>query len=152
MNVSACYIKERRQENRHSPLMAFRKRSSMGQVLCSSFIASVVPSQTQKPKGRVHSSSLSTRPLFLHIAYFPLYPFFMILSVCAGQNGVGLYFGTLRKSSGPCLINTRHDIICVKSRYSDWLRAGRPRDRSSSPSRVKNVHFSMSPKPVRGST
>jgi hypothetical protein len=32
-----------------------------------------------------------------------------------------------------------------RGRYSDWLRAGRPRGRSSSPRRVKNFFFSMSP-------
>jgi hypothetical protein len=34
------------------------------------------------------------------------------------------------------------------SRYSDWLRAGRPRVRSLSPSRVKNFHFSTSSRPA----
>jgi hypothetical protein len=38
------------------------------------------------------------------------------------------------------------------SRDSDWLRAGRPRGWSSSPGRVKNFLFSMSSKPVLGST
>jgi hypothetical protein len=31
---------------------------------------------------------------------------------------------------------------------SDWLRAGRPTGRSSSPRRVKNFLFSMSPRPA----
>jgi hypothetical protein len=35
-----------------------------------------------------------------------------------------------------------------RSRYSDWLRAGRPRGRSSSPGRVKNFLFSTSSRPV----
>jgi hypothetical protein len=30
------------------------------------------------------------------------------------------------------------------SQYSNWLRAGQPRDRSSSPRGNKNFHFSMS--------
>jgi hypothetical protein len=34
------------------------------------------------------------------------------------------------------------------SRYNDWLRAGRPRGRSLSPSRVKNFLFSTSSRPV----
>jgi hypothetical protein len=38
------------------------------------------------------------------------------------------------------------------SRYSDWLQAGRPRCRSSSPGRAKNVLFSTSPRPALGST
>jgi hypothetical protein len=36
--------------------------------------------------------------------------------------------------------------------YSDWLRAGRPRGRSSSPGRVKNFHFSISSRPALGHT
>jgi hypothetical protein len=38
------------------------------------------------------------------------------------------------------------------SRYGDWLRAGRPRGRSSSPDRVKNFLFSKSSRPSLGST
>jgi hypothetical protein len=38
------------------------------------------------------------------------------------------------------------------SRYSDWLRAGRPRGESSSPGRVKNFLFSTSSRPALGST
>jgi hypothetical protein len=39
-----------------------------------------------------------------------------------------------------------------RSRYSDWLRAGRPRGRSSSPGSGKNFHFSTFSKPALGST
>jgi hypothetical protein len=39
-----------------------------------------------------------------------------------------------------------------ESRYSDYLRAGRPRGRSSSPGRVKNFLFSRSASPVLRST
>jgi hypothetical protein len=39
-----------------------------------------------------------------------------------------------------------------RSRYSDWLRAGRPRDRSSTPGRVKNCLFSTSSRQALGST
>jgi hypothetical protein len=35
-----------------------------------------------------------------------------------------------------------------RSRYSDWLRAGQPRGRSSSPGEGKNFHFSMSSRPT----
>jgi hypothetical protein len=35
----------------------------------------------------------------------------------------------------------------MRSRYSDWRRAGRPRCRSSSPGRVKDFHFSISSRP-----
>jgi hypothetical protein len=38
------------------------------------------------------------------------------------------------------------------SRYSDWLRVGRPRGRSSGPSRVKNCLFSTSSRTALGST
>jgi hypothetical protein len=37
-------------------------------------------------------------------------------------------------------------------RYSDWLRAERPRIRSSNPNRVKNCHFSVSSRPALGPT
>jgi hypothetical protein len=37
-----------------------------------------------------------------------------------------------------------------RSRYSDWLRAGRPRGRGSSPGKVKNVYFSISSRPFWG--
>jgi hypothetical protein len=39
-----------------------------------------------------------------------------------------------------------------RSRYSDWLRAGRLRGRSSSPGRVKNFLFSTSSRPALGPT
>jgi hypothetical protein len=39
-----------------------------------------------------------------------------------------------------------------RSRYSDWLRAGRPRGLSSNPGRVKNFLFSTSSRPVLGPT
>jgi hypothetical protein len=38
------------------------------------------------------------------------------------------------------------------SRYSDWLRAGRRRGRSSCPGRVKNFLFSTSSRPALGPT
>jgi hypothetical protein len=47
-------------------------------------------------------------------------------------------------------INPRHYIKC--RRDSDWLRAGRPRGRSSSPDRLKNFLFSMTSRPALGST
>jgi hypothetical protein len=39
-----------------------------------------------------------------------------------------------------------------RSLYSDWLRAGRPRNRSSSPGRVNNFLFFTSSRPALGST
>jgi hypothetical protein len=39
-----------------------------------------------------------------------------------------------------------------RSRYSDWLRAGKPMGRSSSPGRLKNFLFSTSSRPALGST
>jgi hypothetical protein len=43
-------------------------------------------------------------------------------------------------------------LLVIRSRYSDWLRAGRPRGRSSRPGGVRNFHFSMSSRPALGST
>jgi hypothetical protein len=43
-------------------------------------------------------------------------------------------------------------IFWVASRCNDLLRAERPRGRSSSPGMVKNFHFSMSSRPVLGTT
>jgi hypothetical protein len=40
----------------------------------------------------------------------------------------------------------------LRSRYSDWLRAGRPRGRSSNPGRSKNFLFSTSSRPALGPT
>jgi hypothetical protein len=39
-----------------------------------------------------------------------------------------------------------------RSRYSDWLWAGRPRGQSSSPGSVKNISFSTSSRPALGPT
>jgi hypothetical protein len=39
-----------------------------------------------------------------------------------------------------------------RSRYSDWLRAGRRRGQSSSPGRVKSFLFSTSSRPAMGPT
>jgi hypothetical protein len=49
--------------------------------------------------------------------------------------------------TAPCLLTLRRG-----SRYSDWLRAGRPWGRSSSPCRVKNFLFSTSSRPALGPT
>jgi hypothetical protein len=38
------------------------------------------------------------------------------------------------------------------TQYSDWLRAGRPRGRSSSPGRIKNFPFSKLSRPALGPT
>jgi hypothetical protein len=40
----------------------------------------------------------------------------------------------------------------IPQRYSDWLRAGRPRDRSSNPGRDTNFLFSTSSGPTLGPT
>jgi hypothetical protein len=52
---------------------------------------------------------------------------------------VGKQFGTSQK-------------IMYRNRFSDWLRVGRPRGRSSSPDTVKNFLFSMSSRPALRST
>jgi hypothetical protein len=41
---------------------------------------------------------------------------------------------------------------CERSRYSDWLRAGKPRGRSSSPGGGKDFLFSMPFRPALGPT
>jgi hypothetical protein len=48
-----------------------------------------------------------------------------------------------------CLITLDY---LISSRNSDWLRAGRPRGQTSSPSRVKNFLLSTSSRPVLGPT
>jgi hypothetical protein len=61
---------------------------------------------------------------------------------------------SFRNNSVPC----SHSVLRVKrrelaqNRYSDWLRAGRPRGRSSSPKGGKNFRFSTSSRLVLGST
>jgi hypothetical protein len=47
------------------------------------------------------------------------------------------------------LINKLNELLLP---YSDWLRAGLPRDWSSSPGRVKNFLLSMSSRPTLGPT
>jgi hypothetical protein len=51
--------------------------------------------------------------------------------------------------------NHNYNFLCItlqRSRYSDWLQAGRPRDRSSSPSGGNNFLFSTSSRPALGPT
>jgi hypothetical protein len=43
-------------------------------------------------------------------------------------------------------------ILDQNAVYTDQLRAGRPRDRTSSPGRGKNFNFSISSRPAAGST
>jgi hypothetical protein len=43
-------------------------------------------------------------------------------------------------------------LFYYTNQYCDWLLAGRPRGRSSSPGRVKNFLFSKSYRPALGST
>jgi hypothetical protein len=59
-------------------------------------------------------------------------------------------FGLLMSYKKIRTICERSEESGYRSLYSDWLRAGRPRDRSSSPGRVKNVFFSTSPRPALG--
>jgi hypothetical protein len=50
----------------------------------------------------------------------------------------------------PFAFETSNSKKC--SRYSDWLRVGRPRGRTSSPGRIKKFLFSKSSRPALGST
>jgi hypothetical protein len=52
----------------------------------------------------------------------------------------------------PCLYLSGNYFGYPHSRYSDWLRAGRPRGRSSSPGRGKIFLFSTLSRPVLGPT
>jgi hypothetical protein len=47
---------------------------------------------------------------------------------------------------------TNYHSLNVRNRYSDWLRAERPRGRSSSPGRVKNLLLSTSSRLALGPT
>jgi hypothetical protein len=51
-----------------------------------------------------------------------------------GQNYCLIYYITICRITGAAVLQS---VI-------DWLRAGRPRGRSSSPGRVKTFHFSVS--------
>jgi hypothetical protein len=74
------------------------------------------------------------------------------------------HFVTASVSCASTDVGAFHSFFCVVlysiQKYScytdlsstDWLRAGRPRDRRSSSGRIKNVLFSMSSTPVLGST
>jgi hypothetical protein len=55
-------------------------------------------------------------------------------------------------SSVECSLSSLNSSSTLLSRYSDWLRAGRPRGRSSSCGRVKNYLFSTSSIPDLGPT
>jgi hypothetical protein len=50
------------------------------------------------------------------------------------------------------LVKNKRRFRAGIARYSDWLRAGRPWSRSSSPGEGKNFHFSVSSRPVLRST
>jgi hypothetical protein len=51
----------------------------------------------------------------------------------------------------PVIKHLKEDRICgQRSRYSDWLRARRPRSRSSSPGTVKNFLLFTSSRPALG--
>jgi hypothetical protein len=49
-------------------------------------------------------------------------------------------------------LGSAHADRAMLSRYSDWLRARRPRGRSSSPGRIKTFLLSTSSRPILGST
>jgi hypothetical protein len=54
-----------------------------------------------------------------------------------------------------CCLYSNIITICEPrwlSQYSDWLWAGRPRGWRSSPSGIKNFHFSLLSRPALGST
>jgi hypothetical protein len=72
-------------------------------------------------------------------------------SVCLCMSHLG------RWRSSSFLFYTNHSLYYKKweepeqlSRYSNWLWAGRPRSRSLSPGRIKNLLFSKSSRPALG--
>jgi hypothetical protein len=67
------------------------------------------------------------------------------------QTRLPTYF-KIEGSVGAYLGKCRDTLVGYCSRYSDWLRAGRPRGRSSSPGRVKNFLFSTSSRSAVGPT
>jgi hypothetical protein len=63
-----------------------------------------------------------------------------------------LYISVLTYEPGIQMMLSYMEEMGWLSRYSDWLRAGRPRGRSSSPGGVKNFLFSTSPHRFSGPT
>jgi hypothetical protein len=86
------------------------------------------------------SLSQCATPSSLSCLSFSLYPFFCFVSC--------LSFRTCPQSS-PDILSL---FLITSYSYSDWLRAGRLRSRSSSPDRVKNLLFSTASRPALGST
>jgi hypothetical protein len=69
-------------------------------------------------------------------------PLLPLCCIHPGSNFWTIKYGTIFLTS----------VHFKRSRYSDWLRAGRLRDQGSSTGRVKNFHFSMLSRPALGST
>jgi hypothetical protein len=62
-----------------------------------------------------------------------------------------LHYISSKATSTQRLIQLCEETAWERSRYSDWLRAARPRGRSSSPGRVQNFLFSTASRPALGS-
>jgi hypothetical protein len=81
----------------------------------------------------------------------------LIYSLLGGDQSIGricCLLCAIKQRSESYYASTKPQIVepGQRSRYSDYLRAGRLRDRSSSPSTVKNFLFSASSRPALGST
>jgi hypothetical protein len=103
------------------------------------------------PRGRKHDANHRLVPRsWMRGASSPSYIFVFMILNCAGQ----FFSGNLPNSAHyvwncSILIQILRTMLLWQdpgecSRYSDWLRAGRRRSRSSSHGRVQNFHISMS--------
>jgi hypothetical protein len=72
-----------------------------------------------------------------------------LLNIPAIWTNVSTTLGNYLATENTCFVSLR---ISLLSRYSDWLRARRPKGRSSSPSRVNNFLSLTSPRPALWST
>jgi hypothetical protein len=81
-----------------------------------------------------------------------------VVGIDASVRSISKHYAYVGTTQTFCIIDTRLLIATFarsppsgcRSRYSDWLRPGRPRGRSSSPDRVKNFLFSTSSRPGSG--
>jgi hypothetical protein len=80
----------------------------------------------------------------------PLWPFVFRLFLCP-ENGGSRFLRNVANYLQRCYIPEDSNFHSHR-RYSDWLRAGRPRGRSSSPGKGKTCLFSTSSRPVLGPT
>jgi hypothetical protein len=102
-----------------------------------------VPRETTKKAARIFSVLFTARnkhfPNTSHKCYS-----FRHISCCHVDLSKFSFTNSLRLP----LLKSRDRVVDI----CDWLRAGRPRGRSSSPGGGRNFHFSKSSRPALGST